>query len=284
MRWTRRALWFVAALSLPVIALMAALPRSVSQSQLFNVSMGNNAYYPALITIHQGDLVRWANNDPVQIQHDVTTDTAWASGVMNPQNVYPNAYGLQFNTPGVFDYYCTFHRAEMTGRITVLPAPGTPSPLQVYFAPRVYSAGTPAPPPPPPIAAGASIHVIGAVYSAHLSATVTSSEWRYSLTDLNGAIYTSHGVFAILLMDIVNPYPGAEELSIYNSFKLQNPNNLAANYAVSIDTYLMSALKATYQRNTIYDPLTPSATQPMVFLFDVPSVNTPLQLVSLSPW
>jgi plastocyanin len=91
-----------------------------------------NLFDPQDITINVGDTVRWtaSGNAP----HDVTSDTVESddgefpsSGVFQG-NAPPNEVEIQFNTPGTFVYYCTFHAVEgqypggMSGSVTVLAA------------------------------------------------------------------------------------------------------------------------------------------------------------------
>src|SRR5262249_4255182 len=131
--------------------------------------------------------------------------------------------------------------------------------------------------------AGASVRFTGAVYGAHLSGIVTASAWRYLLTDATGAIYTPHGVYAAIEMDVTNPGANAEELSVNASFALRDPAS-GQIYPLVGDIYQESAVKNTFQKNNVYDAVPPDSATPMVFLFDIPAPTPNLQLASLSPW
>lgn len=87
-----------------------------------NVSVQNNVFVPASITITEGDVVQW---NWVAGIHNTTSGTVgnpngiWAA----PINSSNPSFQRTFNTPGAFPYYCTFHGGlGMTGNITVQPA------------------------------------------------------------------------------------------------------------------------------------------------------------------
>src|SRR5262245_61638544 len=139
--------------------------------------MVNFAFNPTPLTINQGDTVVWTNNAD-GIYHDTVGEGVWSSALLAPGQ----SFSFQFNTPGVYDYYCTPHRALMTGRIIVQAAGTVPATLSArLFLPRIANPATPTATAVagPPVVAGASVRFTGAVYGAHLSGIVTASAWRY---------------------------------------------------------------------------------------------------------
>jgi plastocyanin len=110
-----------------------------------NVSMSDNAsgppyaFSPASMTVKVGTRVKWTNNGGTA--HTSTSDASpqpvWDSGTLvpsgttpcNPSDPYCNpgttpagTYQVTFNTPGTYQYHCSFHGPQgMTGTITVMP-------------------------------------------------------------------------------------------------------------------------------------------------------------------
>jgi plastocyanin len=99
----------------------AATPTATQQETVpavVKVSIGDNFYKPAAVTIRRGQSVSWRNAGGVG--HTVTSDSnsiaKFDSGTVNPGG----AYVLKPSTPGKISYYCTIHgKAVMSGTITV---------------------------------------------------------------------------------------------------------------------------------------------------------------------
>ncbi len=82
------------------------------------VSMGDNFYSPASISIAVGDTVTWSNNG--QAPHSATADNgSFDTGVFNGGQSRSHT----FNGAGTFTYFCTVH-ANMHGTVRVLAASG----------------------------------------------------------------------------------------------------------------------------------------------------------------
>lgn len=81
------------------------------------VSIGDNFYKPADLTIRRGQSISWRNDGTVA--HTVTSDENSAvkfdSGTLNPHA----AYVLKPSAPGTLTYYCTIHGTAQSGTITV---------------------------------------------------------------------------------------------------------------------------------------------------------------------
>jgi plastocyanin len=79
------------------------------------VSMRSDSFLPGSITVARGTTITWRNDDG--ITHTATSDSpGWDTG-----DVPPGASKTTtFNTPGTFNYHCTYHRTMgMVGTITV---------------------------------------------------------------------------------------------------------------------------------------------------------------------
>lgn len=97
-------------------ALALALTFAFSASAaVVEVEIKKFKFTPAAITIHQGDTVKWVNNEKRQY-HSV-----WFQA-LEPETDYffPNeSYEKTFNEVGVFNYICGPH-PKMTGVVTVV--------------------------------------------------------------------------------------------------------------------------------------------------------------------
>jgi plastocyanin len=105
----------------------------------FPVAVTNNVFSPTNAPINQGDTVTWTNQG---ILHNVVFDDGSFTYPMSPSSSNWSI-SRQFNSPGVFRYYCVQHGGPggigMSGTVTVsavAPPPGGPPP--------------PVEPPPPP--------------------------------------------------------------------------------------------------------------------------------------
>lgn len=82
-----------------------------------HVHMASNQFNPADLTIQAGETVTWHN-------HDGLPHTATSSDnppLFNSGDV-PNGgtFAFTFDTPGTYDYFCTYHTLQgMTGTIVV---------------------------------------------------------------------------------------------------------------------------------------------------------------------
>jgi plastocyanin len=100
----------------------AAVPRSaggeVAQaSASASVSIGDNFYSPASVSVAVGDTVTWTNNG--QAQHSATADNgSFDTGVFGPGVTRSQT----FNQAGTFSYFCTVHGQSQSGTVRVLAA------------------------------------------------------------------------------------------------------------------------------------------------------------------
>lgn len=91
------------------------------------ITIGDNAYGSANVSVVAGTTVRWENGGLVA--HTATSSGGvWDSGNLTPgytQGGYfytGGSYQRSFNTPGTYPYSCTYHAAQgMQGTITVTP-------------------------------------------------------------------------------------------------------------------------------------------------------------------
>jgi plastocyanin len=90
--------------------LLLYLPLAATAA-VHEVTVNNNFFSPANLTIQVGDTVRWTNS--TGIPHNVT-----APGFQNQPSASSFTHEVTFNSPGTFPYQCTLH-GGMDGSITV---------------------------------------------------------------------------------------------------------------------------------------------------------------------
>lgn len=97
-------------------------------AEIHDVSMIDNEFVPADITINVGDTVRWTNNGalPHDARSDDGTTFSSADQYPTPDFMQPgDVYEFTFNSEGEIPYYCILHGGPggigMSGTITVEP-------------------------------------------------------------------------------------------------------------------------------------------------------------------
>jgi len=112
-------------------AVLAAMT-APAHAATVQVSVGNNAFAPAEVTVTAGDTVTWTWVGP-DTNHSTTTtaegQTTWDSA---PGNPFPNQqvgdkFSWNFQFAGEFSYFCKTH-SFMTGKVTVVPKVNNPNP------------------------------------------------------------------------------------------------------------------------------------------------------------
>jgi plastocyanin len=90
------------------------LPQTSASVSDNTVSIRDNAFIPANITVNAGETVRWVNDDPGphRIQF---TDSHYATVLIGASQ----SASQRFDQPGVFEYTCLIH-PEMHGTVTVV--------------------------------------------------------------------------------------------------------------------------------------------------------------------
>jgi plastocyanin len=127
-----------------VITLLGlGLVATPARAATHNVSVGNNAFSPASLTVEQGDVVNWNFVGP-DTNHSTTTNaehqTSWDSDPNNssPNHTVGDRFSWNFPFTGEYPYFCKVH-SNMTGKITVVPK-GQPPDVGDTVAPQF---GTP---------------------------------------------------------------------------------------------------------------------------------------------
>jgi len=84
-----------------------------------NVSVIDNAYSPASLTVQAGTMVMWRNNG--NSQHTVTSGDPNNAGALFDSGLLGNGAMFQhmFNDKGTFPYFCRVHGSIMSGTIVV---------------------------------------------------------------------------------------------------------------------------------------------------------------------
>lgn len=140
---------FIAKVFLIVCIASTILPVSVFATDY--TVLANGDYFgamffdPPLITVNQGDRIRWVN--VVLVQHTATSGAddcvpsgTFTTGILNPGDT--SAY-VTFNTVGTIPYFCRFHCfMGMTGEITVKTAPVATQQKTWGAIKALYSAST----------------------------------------------------------------------------------------------------------------------------------------------
>jgi plastocyanin len=101
------------ALSQPASTQTAAQPDTVSMARSYR-------FEPVLLQVPAGTTVTWVNDD--NFTHNVQFAGAleWTSPSLRPGQ----STSRVFETPGEYDYVCTFHTHDMHARLVVLPRAG----------------------------------------------------------------------------------------------------------------------------------------------------------------
>jgi LPXTG-motif cell wall-anchored protein len=103
--------------ALAVVTLILALGVGPAFAQE-SVSMEDNFFSPATVTVTVGGTVTWTNNGALP---HTTTGPTWDSGIMSPGDQFTET----FNTVGTFDYVCEIHVAQgMVGTVIVQAGDG----------------------------------------------------------------------------------------------------------------------------------------------------------------
>gem|GEM_PF-624271 len=103
------------------------------------VSVGDDFFSPASISINQGSAISWTNNG--RSPHTVTA----ANGSFNSGTLQPGrSYSYTFNVPGTHSYDCIFH-SGMRGTV-IVNAAQSPAPSPGVSPPGPNPAPAPAPP------------------------------------------------------------------------------------------------------------------------------------------
>lgn len=110
-----RRLAYLIACSL--VAMLIALPFAGAQGETVTVSMEDNFFDQADITVEQGTTVTWVQNG--ENPHTTTSyDGLWDSGMMAGGSGATSSF--TFDEPGTYEYYCEPHEEiGMVGTVTV---------------------------------------------------------------------------------------------------------------------------------------------------------------------
>ena len=134
----------------------AAPPAPAPQSGGATVSLGDDFFSPASLTVSPGATVTWTNNG--KHPHTVTSDTGlWDSGTLKSGQ----SFSFTFQSPGTYTYNCVFH-GGMVGTVAVSGGGSAPNPTPVTATPIPTPAVSPTPTPavsptPAPLSGGNAV-------------------------------------------------------------------------------------------------------------------------------
>ena len=96
----------------------AATSTSAATSGPVPISLKDIAYHPQSVAVHEGQAVRWTNDDDVA--HTVTAQSGatFDSGTLKPG--IKAFYETTMRNAGTVSYHCTIH-PNMTGKIRIVP-------------------------------------------------------------------------------------------------------------------------------------------------------------------
>jgi plastocyanin len=102
-----------------LLMFVLVMPESVAAKDV-KVTIGDNLFDPATVTVVVGDTVTWAHTGARP--HDVTSE----DGVLNSPRRMANGQSYTFtaNRAGTFAYICTIHPAQMKATVVVQAAAG----------------------------------------------------------------------------------------------------------------------------------------------------------------
>lgn len=103
-------IFLVAAALIPFGAINAGAARDHTASVHLVTVPDADRFAPFAITVHEGDVVRWLNNDTDD--HTVVSDDPFdTAGHQGLDHLLPSgkAFTLRFTQVGTFVYYCRFH-------------------------------------------------------------------------------------------------------------------------------------------------------------------------------
>ncbi len=120
-----RRLLYLAALSM--VAALVFAPAALGQGQTVTVSMEDNFFAPANITVEPGTTVTWVQNG--ENPHTTTSyDGLWDSGIIEGGS--GGTFSFTFDEPGTYEYFCIPHEdLGMVGTVTVTDGGGATQPL-----------------------------------------------------------------------------------------------------------------------------------------------------------
>lgn len=104
-------------LALSLMMLLVFAPSALAQGQEVTVSIEDNFFAPANITVEPGTTVTWVQNG--DNAHTTTSyDGLWDSGIIEGGS--GGSFSFTFEEPGTYDYYCIPHEElGMVGTVTV---------------------------------------------------------------------------------------------------------------------------------------------------------------------
>jgi plastocyanin len=125
----KRMRYFGPRWALPLLAGQLVMAGSLLPSGLAataSVTVGDNFFFPANVTINANDSVQWSWSVNEVNPHSTTSRSSpslWDSGI----GTAPFAFSHTFPSVGVFPYWCSVHSFGMTGSVTVRSGNAPPS-------------------------------------------------------------------------------------------------------------------------------------------------------------
>ena len=93
-------------------------PGTTAASEPVQISMKDIQYQPRNVAVHEGQAVRWTNDDSVPHTVTARSGASFDSGTMKPN--IKAFYETTMRSAGKVSYVCKIH-PNMTGTITIVP-------------------------------------------------------------------------------------------------------------------------------------------------------------------
>jgi plastocyanin len=93
-------------------------PGTTAASEPVQISMKDIQYQPRNVAVHEGEAVRWTNDDSVPHTVTARSGASFDSGTMEPN--IKAFYETTMRNAGKVSYVCKIH-PNMTGTITIVP-------------------------------------------------------------------------------------------------------------------------------------------------------------------
>jgi plastocyanin len=104
-----------------VVVTYTPVPSGASQvkSGFLTVTVGDNYFYPEELRVTVGSTIEWdysgGGGETESIHNVIASDNAFSSGDLNPGS----RFAFVFGRSGEFDYVCSYHVRQMTGKVLV---------------------------------------------------------------------------------------------------------------------------------------------------------------------
>lgn len=99
-----------------LLILFSAMP---AKAETIDVEIFKSAFFPAVVEVKKGDIVRWVNKE--EVLHTVTSGKSLIHDEKFSANFLVKEFEIKIDgNTGLIDYFCAIHNATMRGVIVVV--------------------------------------------------------------------------------------------------------------------------------------------------------------------